>query len=114
MAAVRPGVLLPALVHAVVQLALRASAPQVGRPHRTGRRGHVAGNFDHVAVGEALASAQHPGVQTVPVTAADTAPLVVDAHLHSARVGSVDSAYQTVRDAWIGGSKRWLTATCME
>ena len=97
-------------MHAVVQLALRASAPQVGRP----RRAHVAGNFDHVSVWDALATAQHPGVQPVPVAAADAAPLAVDAHLHSARVGSVGSAYQTVRDAWIGGSKRWLNAMSME
>ena len=103
--AVRPRVLQPALVQAVVQLALRARAPQVGRPHGAGRPGDPAGHLDDVAIREALALAHDPSVPAVPVAAAHGAPHAVDTHLHPPGVGGVVVAHQAVRNAWIGAGK---------
>lgn len=103
--AVRPRVLLPALMQAVVQFALRAPAPQVGRPHGTGRPGDPAGHLDDIAIREALTLAHDSRIPAVPVAAADGAPHAVDTHLHPPGVGGVVVAHQAVRNAWIGARK---------
>ena len=95
-AAVIPCVRQPALVKAVVELRLVARAAQVGGPDGARGLGHALRHRDGVAVREALAATQHPGVVAVPVAVADGPPLAVNSHLHSAQVGR--GAVQAVGD----------------